>query len=84
VGCMDRESVLKFEQKQPYIHVTKMNTFNFIRLSIITGMFQVVIGIVFENPMNLCIGFALITTATMFHIQILESLHSDLSLRDSN
>jgi len=61
-----------------------MNIFNFIRLSIITGIFQVIIGIIFENPTTLCIGFSMFTIATLSHIKILESLHSDLLPRDSN
>ena len=61
-----------------------MNTFTLIRLSIVTGLLSVTIGIIGNNPVNTLIGFMLFTTATLLHIKILESLHSDLSHLDSN
>ena len=61
-----------------------MNTFSLIRLSIVTGLISVTFGILFNNPLNLCIGFILFTLSTLFHIKILESLHSDLLPLDSN
>lgn len=49
-----------------------MNAFILIRLSIITGMLSVMIGLVSGNMPNVIIGLTLILMASTFHMKLIE------------
>lgn len=67
-----------------YSESTQMNALTLIRLTIVTGLSSITIGILCNNFLHFYIGILFMLWAIMVHIKILESEHSDLLRQDSN